>query len=247
MDCLKEQTHPQPKLQMEVLLNISQQSSEEKRPPPLLLWRSGSKICKLGSHTSQKKYIIAQKKYPNIRIFTTKLNIKAAYLCLHLNHKTCCQCCAQVSKESLALMMLWLTFQGFPYPKDFGVFSETICDLATALISHNNWDPDKLHTPDQNNFPPPNFLPNNIRFGEGRELIVNIKTNPCGTHGIYINNLIGLGLNLPNSDNIKQSEQAPLLAINACLQWLHNKEPIPCQQQGINCGQRDGLKKQKHF
>jgi hypothetical protein len=63
-----------------------------------------------------------------------------------------------------------------------------------------------------------------------RELIVNVETNPCGTHNIYINNLIGLGLNLPNIDNIKQSEQAPHLSIDACLQQLHDKEPIPCHE-----------------
>jgi hypothetical protein len=54
MDHPKEQTHPGTKLQMEELLNISQQPSEERRPPPLLLWRSGSKISKLGSRSTKK-------------------------------------------------------------------------------------------------------------------------------------------------------------------------------------------------
>jgi hypothetical protein len=115
-------------------------------------------------------------------------------------------------------MMLRLTFGGSPCPNKFSVVSETICNLATAIISHDNWDPDELHVPDQENFPPPIFLPDNTPFGEGRELIVNVKTNPGGTHDIYIGDLIGLGLNLPNGDNIKQSERSPLLAIDACLQ-----------------------------
>ncbi len=124
--------------------------------------------------------------------------------------------------------MLQLTFEGSPYPNKFSVVSETICNLATAIISHNNWDPDKLHAPDQENFPPPISLPNNIPFGEVRELIVNVEANPHGILNIYMDDLIGLGLDLPNSKNIKQSEQAPLLAIDACSRQLYNKEPIPC-------------------
>jgi hypothetical protein len=222
MDHPKEQTHPRPKIQMEELFGISKQPDEERRPPPLLLWRSGSKSSKLGSWST--------KKYPNIRIFAKKNDIKAAYHCLHLNHKTSHQRCTQVPEESLALMMLQLTFGGSPCPNEFSVVSETICNLATVIISHNNWDPDELHAPAQENLPPPIFLPDNIPFGEGRELIVNIKTNPCGTQDINVNNLIGLGLDLPSSNNIKQSEQAPLLAIDACSQQLHNKEPIPCHK-----------------
>ncbi len=58
-------------------------------------------------------------------------------------------------------------------------------------------------------------------------MIVNVKTNPRGTHDIYINNRIGLVLDLLDSNNIKESERAPLLAINACLPQRHNKESIP--------------------
>jgi hypothetical protein len=100
-------------------------------------------------------------------------------------------------------MMLQLTFEGSPCPNKFGIVSETICNLAKAIISQGDWDPDKLHAQDQENSPLLIFLPNNIPFGEGWELIVNVKTNPCGTHDIYIDDLIGLGLDLPNSNNIK--------------------------------------------
>jgi hypothetical protein len=31
-----------------------------------------------------------------------------------------------------------------------------------------------------------------IPFGEGKELIINVKVNSRGTHDIYINDLIGL-------------------------------------------------------
>ncbi len=83
-------------------------------------------------------------------------------------------------------------------------------------------------TPSQVNFLPPKFLTNNIPFAEGMELIVNVSVNNMGMHDIYINDLIGLGLDLPECNNRQQSEAAPLLAINACSRHIHDNEPIPC-------------------
>ena len=47
---------------------------------------------------------------------------------------------------------------------------------------------------------------------------------------MYIDNIIGLTINLPNTDNVKQAERAPLLAIHACSRPVHAEEPIPRQQ-----------------
>ncbi len=56
---------------------------------------------------------------------------------------------------------------------------------------------------------------------------MNININERGTHDIYINDLIGLGLDLPKCYNKKHSEAAPLHAIDACLQRVTNDKPIP--------------------
>jgi hypothetical protein len=66
-----------------------------------------------------------------------------------------------------------------------------------------------------------------VPFGEGKELMINMKVNSRGTHDIYINDLVGLGLDLLKSDNLKRSEQAPLLAIDACSRRRAPDEPIP--------------------
>ncbi len=129
-------------------------------------------------------------------------------------------------------MALCLTFGGTPCPFEWGVISEAICDLATALILHYNWNPDNCHAPNKENFPPPIFLPDNILFKEGKELIVNISINKWGMHDIYIDDLIGLGLDLPKCNNKKHLEAAPLLAIDMCLQCVTDDEPIPLPQQG---------------
>jgi hypothetical protein len=124
-------------------------------------------------------------------------------------------------------MALCLTFGGTPCPFEWGVISEAICDLATALMLHNNWNPDNIHAPNQENFPPPIFLPDSIPFKEGKKLIMNVSINTRGTHDIYIDNLISLGLDLPKCNNKKHLEAAPLLAIDACLQRVADNEPIP--------------------
>jgi hypothetical protein len=44
--------------------------------------------------------------------------------------------------------------------------------------------------------PPPKFMNNNVPFGERKELIIGVKVSSRGTHDIYINALVGLGLDL---------------------------------------------------
>jgi hypothetical protein len=122
-------------------------------------------------------------------------------------------CCTQIPHKQIGLMALWLTFGGTPCSKEWNIISETICNLATALLD-NNWNPSKLQTLGQENFPPPNFLSDDIPFAEGKELIINVAINDQSTHDIYIDDFIGLSLDLPRTDNRQWCEAAPLLAID---------------------------------
>jgi hypothetical protein len=67
----------------------------------------------------------------------------------------------------------------------------------------------------------------NVPFGEGKELIIDVKVNSRVTHDIYINDLFELGLDLLKSDNLKRSKRAPLLAIDGCSRRRAPDEPIP--------------------
>jgi hypothetical protein len=60
------------------------------------------------------------------------------------------------------------------------------------------------------------FFPDDTPFGKGKELIVNVDVNKFGIHDIYIDNLIGLGIDLPDTDNRKRLEPSPLLAMDTC-------------------------------
>jgi hypothetical protein len=171
--------------------------------------------------------VATRNKYPQTMIYSTKIDFKAAFRRLHLNSSTAVQCCTQIPELEIGLMTLCLTFGGAPCPFEWGVISELTCDLATTILLNENWDPNKLHAPNQDEFPEPRFFHDNTPFGEGRELIVEVEVNKFGIHDIYIDDLIGLGLDLPNLNNCKRSERAPLLAMDICAHRPDPNEPIP--------------------
>ena len=66
-----------------------------------------------------------------------------------------------------------------------------------------------------------------IPFGIGKELIVDINVNPRGIHNIYIDNMITITVDIPGTDNLERCAAAGLLAIHATAQPKHPEEPIP--------------------
>ena len=170
--------------------------------------------------------VTARRKYPNQRILATKIDFKSAYRRCHLNAESAVQSCASLPNDKIALLPLRLTFGGAACPFEWNIISETICNLATAINHNDTWDCDALASPHQHLVPPPKFLPDKTPFTEGKELTVKIPINSRGTHKMYIDNLIGLTIDLPDTDNIKRADRAPLLAIHACSQPIHPNEPI---------------------
>jgi hypothetical protein len=55
---------------------------------------------------------------------------------------------------------------------------------------------------------------NNVPFGIGKELIVEIEINPRGTHDIYIDDMIPLTVDIPGTNNLERCAAASLLAIH---------------------------------
>jgi hypothetical protein len=135
-------------------------------------------------------------------------------------------------------MMLWLSFGGKPCPFEWGVISETICDLANAILHSNDWDPKELFAPNQHLVPERELLNDNAPFAEGAELIVDIPVGPRGIHDVYIDNIIGLTVNIPGSNYVACGQAAALLAIDTTARPNHPKEPLPCESMDA----RDKLK-----
>jgi hypothetical protein len=124
-------------------------------------------------------------------------------------------------------MMLHLSIGGKPCPSEWGAISESICDLATAILHSNNWDPNKMFAPNQHLVPKIITLNNNIPFGQGKELVVHLPIDPCGRHDIYINDIICLNLDILGTDHVAQGQAAALLAIDATSCLNHPSKPVP--------------------
>ena len=180
-------------------------------------WKSGTSV--------NSRAVAARRKYPNRRI----LDYKSAYRRCHLHGETAIQTCTQLPDLELAIVTLRLTFGGAPGLYEWRVISESICDLAIAiLVQHNDWDPTKLHPPSQNLIPERAVLDDSIPFGEGRELIVDVPVDPRGTADVYIDDTIGLTVDLPKSSNCERLEAAILLAIHTAARpkfILKNQSP----------------------
>jgi hypothetical protein len=113
-------------------------------------------------------------------------------------------------------MMLRLTFGGAPCPSEFGAISETICDLINAILQHDDWDPLTLFAETaQANVPPKETFEDDIPFGIGQDLIVDIPVDARGIVDLYIADFIGLTVDLDNTDNATRLERAPLLGLTA--------------------------------
>jgi hypothetical protein len=111
-------------------------------------------------------------------------------------------------------MMLWLSFVGAPCPSEWGAILETTCNLINTILTSDNWNPlEFLASDSQHLIPPKCTLPDNVPFGIGCDLIVDIPVNLHGTINVYIDNFIGLTVNLKGSDNTTPLEHAPLLSV----------------------------------
>jgi hypothetical protein len=138
-------------------------------------------------------------------------------------------------------MMLWLSFGGKPCPFEWGVISaETICDLANAILHRDDWVPEELFAPNQHLVPERELLDDNTPFAKGAELIVDIPVNPLGIHNVYIDDIIGLTVDIPGSDYIARGQAAALLAIDKPLGQIILKNPSPAKvwMQGTSSRQR---------
>ena len=153
---------------------------------------------------------------------------------MHCNAAMALQTCTMLLESKILLMWLHLSFGGKPCLYMWGVFSETICDLANAILLNDNWGPFDLLAPNQLLVPPRVLLDDDIPFGAGAELIVNIPIDPRGLHDIYIDDVILLVVDIPGTNNIPRRQSASLLAIDTTTRPNHPKEPIPIPRKSMD-------------
>jgi len=174
--------------------------------------------------------VAARLKFPNSPIVCSKIDYKSAYRRCHLNATTAVQTCTQLPDRNLALMALRLTFGGSPGPYEWSVISETICDLAIAILHDDEWDLSAIDPPGLDLVPSTLLLDDSIPFGNGRQLVVDIPVDPRGTADVYIDDTIGLAVELSGSMNSERLRRAILLAIHTAARSRHPDEPIPREE-----------------
>ena len=123
----------------------------------------------------------SKKKIPGKKILSSKVDYKSAYRRCHLNTDTAIQTCIQLPEEDLAIVALRLTFGGAHGPYEWGVLSDSICDLSIAIMQDAGWDPTSLCAPNGHLVPPPLFLDYYITFAEENDLIIDVPLDTRGT------------------------------------------------------------------
>ena len=146
---------------------------------------------------------------------------------MHLFWTTALQTCTQIPEDRIAILALRLTFGGAPCPFKWGSISETICDLATAIIQDEDWDPEELHAPNQDMVPAAKFLDDDVPFGKAQKLAVDVPINPRGTSDVFIDDMMNMMVALEGSNNAKRVRCNGLLALHAAAWPKHANEPIP--------------------
>ena len=137
--------------------------------------------------------------------------------------------CTELPEEELAIVTLRLTFGRAPGPYEWGVLSESICDLSIAIMQDAGWGTTVLCAPNGHLVPPPLFLDDSIPFAEGKDLIIDVLVDARGTSDVYIDDIIALTVDAEDSKNVQRLEQATLLAIH-CAARENNDEPIPREE-----------------
>jgi hypothetical protein len=100
--------------------------------------------------------------------------------------------------------------------------------LMNAILQHNDWDPLTLFaTAAQAHVPPKEVLPEDIPFGIGRDLIIDIPVDARGIVNVYFDDFIGLTINLNNTNNATRLEEAPLLGLTAVSREVSPIKPLP--------------------
>jgi hypothetical protein len=109
---------------------------------------------------------------------------------------------------------------------------ETTCELANELLKFKDWNPKDLHALVQEDIPPQQYLDDDVPFASGCELIIDIPIDPRGYADVYINDTMGLTINLPKTMNAECLEAVIPLAIEVAACPNDANEPIPCKKMG---------------
>jgi hypothetical protein len=118
-----------------------------------------------------------------------------------------------------------MTYGGAPCPNLWGVISKTIADIGNTILHSSLWDHNSLFDPLSSQIELPLPLPDEIQFALAKELAVSLPENPAGYIDVYIDDNIGVTLDL-GYNAIRLCRAIPL-AIRTIARPLLNSDVIP--------------------
>jgi hypothetical protein len=161
--------------------------------------------------------------HPNTKIFINKFDYDAAYRRCHMSSNSAHE--SLTIHDNYLLMALCLTFGGSACPNLWNCLSESGTDITNMLIQNPFWDHSKLYDPLSSKLDGPESLPIDVPFAQTRTLAVDIPINDIGKADIYIDDTIGVALDL--SDNVNRVSATIPLAIHTIARPLDPLDEIP--------------------
>jgi hypothetical protein len=169
-------------------------------------------------------YILGlRQRHPETKIMINKFDYDAAYRCCHMASTSATE--SLTIHNKLLFMALRLTFGGSTCPNLWNCISESGTDLANMLIQNSFWDHTSFYDPLSSTIDKPNTLPPEIPFAKTKDLAVKIPINDIGKADIYIDDTIGVALDL--NDNVNRVSTAIPLAIHTMARPLDPLDDIP--------------------
>jgi hypothetical protein len=167
-----------------------------------------------------------RERHPNDKILLCKGDFKSAYRRKHSAWDAVLLSLTSIVHLGFQFLLasLRLTFGGTFCVSQWCLTSETITDLANALLRCREWDHNKVFSRWQHMVPDPIRLPLNIPLASARAMFVSVPDEVWGKIDCFIDDLPGVALDTP--ENVIRLPGAILLAIELFTRQYTNF-PLP--------------------
>ena len=157
-------------------------------------------------------------RHPHTTIWMNKTDLDAAYRRIHTNMQAAVTCITII--KTIAYLLLRLPFGSSPAPSKFSTVSDAIADVAQDLAADKNWDPAKLKSSFDLDFPP-SREPEHIAYAPADELHVTLPARDICTDN-FIDDLFQGCLDI--NDNMARIKHAVPLVLDTLFRPKNPKD-----------------------
>ena len=169
--------------------------------------------------------VALRRDHPETRILICKFDWGSAYRRINGDGTLVAGSITTDADGEFANILLRLSFGGKPHPALFSTMSEAACDFCNDLVDLKDWHPDKLNSPLQRLMGPIQRADDSIPFAQGKELAVDVEPRPEGFHDVYLDDMVQLFLDQP--ETVKRASGIVPFVLHAMVRPTSDDEPIP--------------------